>query len=73
MQKTSFKMFCLSTEKFRWGTLRCFRKFRVSKNFMHKKGTSLFSVEIFLSHSAERFRGEPFCASENFWYGKKYE
>ena len=109
-------MFCLSTEKFRWGTLRCFRKFRVSKTFMHKKGISLFSVESFLSHSAEKilresllcfkkfwywklpcigggsitdlesitvfskifcltgpknFVGEPFCVSENFWYGKK--
>ena len=27
-----------STEKFRWGTLRCIRKFRLSKNFMHQRG-----------------------------------
>ena len=26
-----------STEKFRWGTLRCIRKFRVAKNFMHQR------------------------------------
>ena len=45
-----------STEKLRWGTLRCFRKFRVSKNFMHKKGISLNSVEKSLSHSADKIR-----------------
>ena len=27
-----------SAEKIRRGTLRCFKKFRVSKNFMHKRG-----------------------------------
>ena len=45
-----------STEKLRWGILRCFRKFRVSQNFMHKKGLSLNSVEKFLSHSADKVR-----------------
>ena len=45
-----------STKKFRWGTLRCFRKFRVSQNVMHKKGISLSTVEKFLSHSADKFR-----------------
>ena len=45
-----------STEKFRWGTLRCIRKFRVTKNFMQKKGISLNSVEKFLSHSADKTR-----------------
>ena len=32
-----------STEKFRRGTLLCFRKFRVSKHFLHRKGISLNS------------------------------
>ena len=27
-----------STKKFCWGTLRCIRNFRVSKNFMHQRG-----------------------------------
>ena len=27
-----------STEKFRWGTLRCIRKSRVAENFMHQRG-----------------------------------
>ena len=45
-----------STKKFRWGTLRCFRKFRISQIFMHKKGISLNSVEKFLSHGADKIR-----------------
>ena len=50
------KILSHTTEKFRWGTLRCFRKFRVSQNFMHKKGISLNSVEKFLPHSADKIR-----------------
>ena len=50
-----------STEKFRWETLRCFRKTRVSQNFMHKKGISLNSVENFLSHSADKIRRTLLC------------
>ena len=45
-----------STKKFRWGTLRCIKKFRVAKIFMHKKGISLNSVEKSLSHSADKIR-----------------
>ena len=59
-----------STKKFRLGTLRCFRKFRVSQNFMHKKRISLNSVENFLSHSAENFVRESYCFWENFWFRK---
>ena len=33
-------------------------------------GVSRFSVGIFLSHSAEKFCGEPFNVSENSWYRK---
>ena len=50
------KLLSHSTKKFRWGTVRCFRKFRVLQNFMHKKGISLNSVEKFLSHSADKIR-----------------
>ena len=48
----------LSTEKIRWGTLRCIRKFQVSKNSMHQRGGRLsrLSVENFFSHSIEKFR-----------------
>ena len=47
---------CLTTKKFCCGTLRCLRKMQVLKNFMHKKGISLFSVEKILSHSAKESR-----------------
>ena len=45
-----------SAEKFRRGTRLCFRKFRVSKNFMPKRGISRFSIENLLSHSTEKLR-----------------
>ena len=45
-----------SAKKFRGGTLQCFRKIQLSKNFMHRKRISLFFVESFLSHSAEKIR-----------------
>ena len=45
-----------STEKILGGTLRCFRKFRVSKNSMHRRGISRFSVGNFFSHSTEKLR-----------------
>ena len=55
-----------SPEKHRGGTIQCFTKLRVSKFFMYKKGISLFSVETFLFHSAEKVVEEPFCTSEEF-------
>ena len=65
-----------STEKFRWGTLRCIRKFRVSKIFMYRSGggASRFCWN-FLSHRTETksFVKEPFCFPENFWYRKKFK
>ena len=44
----------------------CFRKFLVAKKFMQKKGqggVSIFSVEKFLSQSAEKFRRGTFRLS----------
>ena len=60
-----------STEKFRWGTHRCIRKFRVAKNFMHQRGGrgyQDFLSNFFLSHSAENIRRWTLlcCVSENF-------
>ena len=43
-----------TTKKFRWGTLRRIRKFRVAKNFMHKKRIPLNSVEKSLFLSADK-------------------
>ena len=63
-----------SAEKFCWGTLQCFRKYWVSKNFRHKRGEGVlrFSVEKILFHRTEtkNFVGEPFGVSENFGYRK---
>ena len=51
----------------------CFRKFPVAKNLWIRGGGgggTQFSVENFLSHSAENFVEEPVCVSENLWYRK---
>ena len=57
VSRSPSKTFCHTVPKnFVGGTLRCFRKFRVSQNFMHKKRISLNSVENFLCHSAEKTR-----------------
>ena len=37
---------------------------------MHTRGYHVFSVENFLSHSAEKIRGHPFNVSENLGYRK---
>ena len=52
-----------SAEKFCRGTRLCYRKFRVSKNSMHKRGISQISIENLLSHSTEDFREGILC----FW------
>ena len=64
------KLLSHSTEKFRWRPVRCFRKFRVSQNFLHKKGISLNSWEIFCLRVPIKFVGEHFCVSKEFWYRK---
>ena len=63
-----------STKKLRRGTLRCFRKFLVSKNFMLQRVIARFSVEMFLSHSAEKnFVEEHFCGVfQKFPVAKKF-
>ena len=56
------KIFVSQCRKFRRGTLSCLTNFGVPKNFMNKKreGVSSFSVENFLSRSADRVRrGDP--------------
>ena len=59
-------------EKLCKGTLLFSRKFRVSKNFMPKRGISRFSIEILVSHSTYKLRMETLLCftkllvSENF-------
>ena len=58
-------------EKLCEGTLLFSGNFLVSKkNLWIREGISRFSVEIFMSHSAENFRGHPFNVSENLGYRK---
>ena len=66
------KLFVTQYRKNSWGTLRCFRKFRVSQNFMNKKRISLNSVENFLSHSAEKFRKGILLFLRNFLVSKSF-
>ena len=57
VSRFSLKNFMSQTaEKICRGTLRCFRKLRVSKNFVHKRGISRFSVESFLFESTKKVR-----------------
>ena len=62
-----------STEKFRLGRLRCIRKFRVAKTFMHKKGISLDSVEKSLSHSADKIRRRILLCFERILLSKSFK
>ena len=66
-----------SAEKFRRGTRLCFTKFRVSKNFMPKRGISRFSPKNFCLTVPKNFVGEPFSASlisgiERFYASESY-
>ena len=54
----------------------CFRKFPIAKKFMDKRGgggVSRFSVENFLSHSAEIFRRGILYCCNNFGYRKSLD
>ena len=66
-----WKKFVSQFEKIRRGNRLCLRKFRVSKNFMPKRGISRFSIKnIVVSQYRKYFVAEPFFVSENFWYRK---
>ena len=58
-------------EKLCKGTLLFSGNFLVSKKSLWiRGGISRFSVEIFMSHNAEKIRGHPFNVSENLGYRK---
>ena len=63
------KIFCLTVPKKFVGELFCFRKYLVSKNFMHRRGYHDF-VEYFLSHSTEPFRRRTLLCFRKFWVSK---
>ena len=62
-----------STKSFRWGTVRCFRKIRLSQNFGHKRGVSLKSVEKFLSHTADKNRRRTLLCFERILQSKIFK
>ena len=55
-----------SAKKLRGGTFRNFIKFGMSKNFWHKKGVSIFSVETSFVSQCQKVRGELLKLSETF-------
>ena len=64
------KFFVSQCRKFSLGNPAVRHYFRVSKNFMLQRVMSRFSVENFLSHSAEKFRWGTLQCVTNFWYRK---
>ena len=68
----SYKIFCLTVPKNFVGEW-CFRKFRVSQNFMHKKGISLNSVKKSLSHSADKIRTRTLLCFERILVSKSFK
>ena len=62
-----------STKKFRCGTIRCIRKFRLLQYFMHKKGISVNSVEKSLSHSADKIRRRTLLCFERILLSKIFK
>ncbi len=66
--------FSHSAEEFRRGIFYCFINFKSRKMLgIKERGASTSSAEDFLSHSAEYFVGQPFCAVfQNFSGAKKF-
>ena len=56
------KILVSQCRKISWASLQCFRKFGVSKNFMHNRGYDVFPSKIFCLTVPRNFIGEPFCA-----------
>ena len=60
-----------TANRFRRGTLVFFRKFLLSKNFMHSRvGGITVLAEISCPTVPKDFVRKPFSASKNYWYGK---
>ena len=63
-----------SIKKFRWGTLRCIRKIRISKYFMPRRERErggdyhVSPSKTFCLTVPIKFVGEHFCVSKDFWY-----
>ena len=66
------KFFVSQCRKISWASLQCFRKFGVSKNFMHNRGYHNFPSKIFCLTVPKNFVGEPFSVSLISGIGKFY-
>ena len=51
-----------------WASLKCFRKFGVSKNFMHNRGYHNFPSKIFCLTVPKNFVSIPSMSQENLGY-----
>ena len=59
-----------SSEKVLRRTLECFRKFWASTSFMNQRVISMFFLDFSLSHSRDKYVGEPFRVSESLEHQK---
>ena len=57
------KFFVSQCRKISWASLQCFRKFGVSKNFMHNRGYHKFPSKFFCLTVPKNFVKEPFSVS----------
>ena len=68
------KFFCLTSPKKIAGTLQCFRKFLVCKNFLRNEAGGRnfhnFTWKKFSLTVPKKFVGEPFCGSKNWGFEK---
>ena len=56
------------TEKFRGGTLLCFRNFLVQKKIWIRRECHVFPSKFFCPKLPKNIVGEPSCVSELIWY-----
>ena len=70
---TSFRrnFFVSQCRKVLWASLQCFRKFGVSKNFMHTRGYHVFPSKIFGLTVPKNFVGIP-SMFQKIWGIKKF-
>ena len=66
------KILVSQCRKFSWASLQCFRNFGVTKNFMHNRGISRFSIENLLCHSTEILRKGTLLCFTKFLVSKKF-
>ena len=55
-----------------WASLQCFRKFGISKKFIHSRGYHVFLSKIFCLTFPKKFVNESYCFWENFLFRKVF-